>query len=201
MKNKFKHLDLGCGARPTNPYNSEYLWGVDIESLSKKAIKGNVKIKEIKRANLVYENIPFKSNFFDSVSAFDFLEHIPRIISKENNKTRYAFIELMNEIHRVLRGGGRFYALTPYYPNAASFQDPTHVNIITNLTHVYFCEPNPMARMYGFNGKFKLIRAVPAKPSNKYEPLDLNIMQKLKGLKDRFRKKQTHLIWEFEAIK
>jgi SAM-dependent methyltransferase len=201
MTNKLKHLDLGCGARPSNPYKADHLYGIDIEKIPTKVINENLELKQIKQANLVFEDIPFETNFFDSLSAFDFLEHIPRIISNEKNQTKYAFVELMNEVYRVLKEGGRFYALTPYYPNAAAFQDPTHVNIITNLTHKYFCEPNAMARMYGFKGKFKLIRAKPAKPSYEYEPIELNITQKLQALKDRLRKKQTHFIWEFEAIK
>ena len=32
----------------------------------------------------------FKDNFFDSVSAYDFIEHIPRIISYQQNKINYS---------------------------------------------------------------------------------------------------------------
>ena len=138
------------------------------------------------------------------MSAYDFLEHIPRIVSLNvngKNKTRYAFIELMNEIYRTLKHKGKFYALTPYYPNSQAFQDPTHVNFITNLTHTYFCEPNLMASMYGFKGKFKLIRAISVKPRYSYEPFKLNMRQYFRKLKDKIYKRESHLIWEFEAIK
>lgn len=204
MNNNLKHLDLGCGLNPKNPYNSQYLYGIDIEPLDKAKMLSNFTIKEIKARNLIFDQIPYKENFFDSVSAYDFLEHIPRIISlstKGKNQTRYAFIELMNEIYRTLKHKGKFYALTPYYPNAQAFQDPTHVNIITNLTHIYFCEPHLMAAMYGFNGKFKLIRSIPVRPKYTFEPIKLNMRQYFRRLKDKIYQRESHLIWEFEAIK
>jgi SAM-dependent methyltransferase len=62
------------------------------------------------------EPIPFESNFFDSVSAYDFLEHIPRqAIDYQAMITRVPFLELMSEIHRVLKPNGRFFALTTAY--------------------------------------------------------------------------------------
>lgn len=204
MNNNLKHLDLGCGLNPKNPYNCKYLYGIDIEIIDKSKIRSTATIKEIKAKNLIFDPIPYKESFFDSVSAYDFLEHIPRIVSlnlKGKNKTRYAFIELMNEIYRTLKHGGKFYALTPYYPNAQAFQDPTHVNFITNLTHTYFCEPNLAAQMYGFKGKFKLIRSISVRPSCSYEPLKLNMRQFYKRLKNKIYNRESHLIWEFEAMK
>jgi len=204
MNKNLKHLDLGCGLNPKNPYNSKYLYGIDIEILDKSKIRSDATLIEIKARNLIFDPIPYKENFFDSISAYDFLEHIPRIVSlnvKGKNKTRYAFIELMNEIYRTLKHQGKFYALTPYYPKAQVFQDPTHVNFITNLTHVYFCEPNLMAKMYGFKGKFKLIRSIPVKPRYTYHPFELSARQYLRKLKDKIYNRESHLIWEFQAIK
>ena len=65
----------------------------------------------------------------------------------------------MNEIYRVLKPGGLFYASTPAFPSPEAFQDPTHVNIITDGTHEYFCGGNPDARIYGFTGQFVAIEA------------------------------------------
>ena len=125
-----KHLDLGCGPHPRNPYVADEIYGVDI-SPSPELPKDR-----FVRANLALEPIPFTSNSFDSVSAFDFIEHIPRQIhSLDNHTSRLPFIELMNEVWRVLKPNGVFYALTPAYPNPSAFQDPTHVNIITESTH------------------------------------------------------------------
>jgi len=49
----------------------------------------------------------------------------------------------MNEAYRVLKPGGIFYAITPYYPRAEVFVDPTHINFISHKTHTYFTTPNP----------------------------------------------------------
>jgi hypothetical protein len=115
------------------PYEMKNIFGLDIRDLESK--DGTV----FKKADLNYDKIPFSDNFFDSISAFDYLEHIPRILSGKTNETRFPFIEVMNEVWRTLVDGGRFYALTPCYPSLQAFQDPTHVNIITPSTHLYFC--------------------------------------------------------------
>ncbi len=142
-------LDLGCANRPRNPYNCDVVYGIDIfEDLS----------KNIKKADLVVDKIPFESNFFEFVTAFDLIEHIPRLIYTPER--RLPFIELMNEIYRVLKMDGFFYSVTPAYPSGAAFIDPTHVNFISEgtLSH-YFCDTQsnpPWAALYGFNGAFTL---------------------------------------------
>jgi SAM-dependent methyltransferase len=145
-----KTLDLGCGANIRNPFGAKETFGVDIRSdLS----------QNIKQADLSAEAIPFNSNFFDFCTAFDVIEHIPRN-SWANGKGRLAFLELMNEIHRVLKPGGLFLHSTPAFPSKQAFQDPTHVNIITEDTiPLYFCEPNNLAKGlgYGFHGSFELV--------------------------------------------
>jgi SAM-dependent methyltransferase len=150
-----KHLDLGCGKFPRNPYNRAQLCGVDIRGLQ--PAEGF----EFRPANLALEPIPYANNSFASVSAFDFIEHIPRLLATaDGQQTFFPFVRLMDEVWRVLAPGGRFYALTPTYPNPEVFVDPTHVNIITEHTHEYFCGDNPLGRMYGFQGHFKVRRAM-----------------------------------------
>jgi SAM-dependent methyltransferase len=191
-----RHLDLGCGTVPRNPYNKRALYGVDLRQL-----ESNIQF-EFAAANLSFEPIPFPSNMFGSVSAFDFLEHIPRVLNGEQPQTTcFPFIRLMDEIWRVLAPGGLFYALTPCYPSPLAFQDPTHVNIITDATHTYFCGENPLGRMYGFGGYFKARRAqwIMFEHLNQAEPLT--------WLQDRRRKykarrgRLSHFLWELEAIK
>jgi SAM-dependent methyltransferase len=87
------------------------------------------------------------------------MEHIPRNAWPQG-KARPAFLELMNEIHRVLKPGGLLLHSTPAFPAKEAFQDPTHVNILTEDTMpCYFCEPNNLAKKlgYGFNGSFELV--------------------------------------------
>jgi SAM-dependent methyltransferase len=147
------HLDLGCGKFPRNPYGRTHRYGVDLRGLpSSEAFESRV-------ANLSLEPIPYDEGSFGSVSAFDFIEHIPRVLAVDGGRqTRFPFIELMNEVWRVLAPGGRFYAVTPAFPKPEAFVDPTHVNIITKRTHEYFCGERPLARIYGFEGHFKLLR-------------------------------------------
>ena len=145
-----KTLDLGCGANVRNPFGATESFGVDI--------RGDLS-QGVKQADLSVEPIPFDSEFFDFCTAFDFLEHIPRNFSV-NGQGRLAFIELMNEVHRILKPGGLFLHSTPAFPSKEAFQDPTHVNIITEDTLPrYFCEPCSWARTlgYGFRGRFELV--------------------------------------------
>ena len=141
-----KSLDLGCGMRPNNPFNADEVFGIDVRD----DIPAN-----IRSADLAIEPIPFDDNSFDFVTAHDFLEHIPRVLYAPMR--RNAFIELMNEIYRVLKVGGLFLSNTPAYPQSAAFQDPTHVNIIIAETFpFYFDDVNRWASGYGFNGAFKI---------------------------------------------
>ena len=143
-------LDLGCGDSPRNPFNAGKFCGVDVrEELA----------NSIYCADLSVEALPFADNEFTYCTAFDFLEHIPRQVIV-HNKVRFSFVELMNEVYRVLAPGGLFFHSTPAFPCKEAFQDPTHVNFITEDTMPsYFCESNPCAKLlgYGFNGKFHLV--------------------------------------------
>lgn len=197
-----RHLDLGCGGFPRNPYGQAELYGIDTMPSpdTGKAI--------IRQANLTVEPIPFPDSHFDSISAYDFIEHVPRIFPTADFKgTRAPFIELMNEIWRTLKPGGLFYASTPIFPNAAAFQDPTHVNIITMDTHTYFTRPIMFAKHYGFTGDFELVRTKRYKRSDKvaeqndYEPLKRSLAQEVQYRLDRHKNRLTHIVWEFRAIK
>jgi SAM-dependent methyltransferase len=144
-------LDIGCGLNPVNPFGADHIYGVDI--------RGNKEIGVV-AADLFVEPIPFKDGFFDFVTAHNFIEHIPRVVIADG-RTRFPFVESMNEIYRILKPGGLFFSQTPAYPAAEAFQDPTHVNIITENTFpLYFCNNHlgePWASMYGYAGDFELV--------------------------------------------
>lgn len=192
-----RHLDIGCGSHPRNPYECDQLYGVDLFP------QPNAPNGIIKPANLALEQIPYADNFFDSVSAFDFIEHVPRVLATADGRsTRFPFIELMNECWRVLKPSGRFYAITPCYPFAEAFQDPTHVNIISEKTHLYFTGDQPLGQIYGFRGRFQLVHAdrivfrdsmTPAQP--------ITLHQRVRRLNYRLKGKLCHLRWEFRAEK
>ncbi len=137
-------LDLGSGPKPKNPFGAQTICGADLRSSE---------INNVVYADLAGGKLPFDDNFFDFVTAYDLLEHIQRVLSI-NGEVKFPFIQLMNEIFRVLKPGGILFNIQPCYPFKEAFQDPTHVNIMTEDTiYFYFCEPS-WARIYGFEGSF-----------------------------------------------
>ena len=112
-----KHLDIACGSNPRNPFNCEELYGIDI--IQNVCSYGKIVPSDIHaqhgrniveggkgfyytQGNAVLEPLPYNDNFFDTISAYDFLEHIPRLITERNN-VQFPFIEFMNEVFRVLK--------------------------------------------------------------------------------------------------
>jgi len=215
------HLDLGCGSKPRNPYARSCLCGVDIRGVSS---AGAV---EFRAANLSIDPIPWPADHFGSVSAFDFLEHVPRVlVTPDGRGTFFPFIRLMNEVWRVLAPGGLLYALTPAFPHPDAFVDPTHVNFITDRTHEYFCGSEPLARMYGFDGEFRARRVEWAHVQQSYNalqrsetPMPVHAKPKpvvlhrrmARGVRDTVRMlrgapipiapQRPYILWEFEAVK
>ena len=146
--NQCSALDIGSGPIPKNPFNAAVICGVDL----RENINNNVIY-----ADLSLGYLPFEKNLFDYISAYDLLEHISRVIYI-NGETKYPFINLMNEIFRVLKPGGIFFSIQPCFPTKEVFQDPTHVNIMSEDTiSLYFCEPS-WARIYGYEGSFQMIK-------------------------------------------
>lgn len=188
-----KHLDIGCGSNPRNPYHCEELYGVDI-------LDQEMSDFNYQQCNVVLEKLPFDDSTFDSVSAYDFLEHIPRFAIIDNS-SQFPFINFMNEAYRVLKPGGVFYAITPCYPREEAFVDPTHINIISKKTYHYFTAPHHHARMYGFTGSFEVIRVQMAKMSQ--ETKDYSKLAKFfkNILYTILYKQKSHIVWEFKAIK
>ncbi|QDL56074.1 glycosyltransferase [Rhodoferax aquaticus] len=141
-----KTLDLGCGARPQNPFNADEVFGIDI---------GTDFGAHVRSVDLAIEPIPFEDNSLDFVTAYDFLGYVPRVIYTP--KRRNSFVELINEVYRVLKPGGYFLSSTPAYPHGEAFQDPTHVNIMTDQTlPLCFDDTTRAAARYGFNGAFRI---------------------------------------------
>ncbi len=140
-------LDIGSGPSPKNPFGATRIYGADLRE--------NIE-KNVVFADLALGVLPFDSDLFDYVTAFDVLEHIQRI-SVIDGETKFPFICLMNEIFRVLKPGGVFFNTQPCFPSKEAFQDPTHVNIMTEDTlNLYFCAP-AWARIYGYEGSFEML--------------------------------------------
>ena len=191
------HLDLGCGPLPRNPYGRSKLCGIDI--------RDDLQLDpavEIRAANLRCEPIPYLDGHFDSLSAYDFLEHVPGVnLDHARKTTHFPFVELMNEFWRVLKPDGLFYAVTPAYPHPNAFVDPTHVNYMTRRSSRYFLGPEPLGRMYGFKGSFGLVRQGILRQSGLYYPKKLGLVGRIKALGYRLSGDAAHLMWELRAEK
>jgi SAM-dependent methyltransferase len=151
-------IDLGSGSTPRNHYGAHRLIALDCQDLS---------IPNYKRCRLGIDSLPFADQQIDYFTAFDAIEHVPRVLWRDGELIN-PFIFLMSEIFRCLKPGGLFYAETPAYPHGVAFQDPTHVNILTEESIYYFCprlDPNDpninqllkQCQAYGFSGSFELI--------------------------------------------
>jgi SAM-dependent methyltransferase len=146
---KTKSLDLGCGPIIRNPYEADLVFGIDLVG---------VETENLKIADLSVQSIPFADSSFNFVTAYDFIEHIPRLLYLDGKRI-HPFIDLMNEIYRVLVPGGIFLAHTPAFPRVEAFQDPTHVNFISENSIQYFAGALvETCRSYGFYGEFEIVR-------------------------------------------
>jgi SAM-dependent methyltransferase len=112
-------LDLGSGDRPHAGFYSLdrlALPGIDIQ------------------ADL---NEPFAELPDDSVAEIfsrHALEHVTRLP------------ELIAEIHRVTRPGGRIEIIVPHFSNPYGYSDPTHVRFFGLYSFFYFCDPQDQPR-------------------------------------------------------
>jgi glycosyltransferase involved in cell wall biosynthesis len=139
-----RSLDLGCGGALHNPFNADEVEGLSLLPDAR---------PNVVTADLVVQAIPFPDASFDYVTAYDFLPYIPQLVYAPGR--RNAFIELMNEVSRVLKPGGQFLTLTPLFPHAVAMRDPMCVNVITEETFpLYFGDDKRWASIYGFRGAF-----------------------------------------------
>ena len=116
-----RHLDMGCATYARNPFRATEVFGADLSDQPPLNLPDSKYFKVQPRVEL-----PVEDGFFTSISAFDFIEHLNRTDGYPNS-----FILFLNEASRVLSPGGVLLCVTPAYPSPLSFQDPTHVNIIT----------------------------------------------------------------------
>ncbi len=148
------HVDLGAGRFPRNPLRSQLVIGVDILAEAPFQETSTLRYARTRPGAA----LPLTTASADSISAYDFLEHLPRHAIRQDGTSGNYFIEIMNEVHRVLRPGGLFIALTPCFPAESTFVDPTHVNHIAVGTIDYFAGPaHARALGYGFEGQFDCI--------------------------------------------
>lgn len=154
------HLDLGCGAN-----KNEGFVGMDVRKLPGVDIVHNIE-------QFPY---PLPDESCSMVVASHVLEHItpmstdPRLsglidlLLKKKVLTKKeiedaigdhhvfgTFMTLMDEIWRILKPGGKFAFVVPYAGSAGFYQDPTHINPISEATPFYFdpTHPSGLWRIY-----------------------------------------------------
>jgi SAM-dependent methyltransferase len=194
-----KHLDLGCGDMPRNPFQASELFGIDVVDLLQGRRASHDFVLAV--ADLTKELIPYEDNYFDSVSAYDFIEHVPRYSVSAVGISYSPFIQLMSEVYRVLKPGGLFLASTPAFPSQAAFVDPTHVNFIALGTADYFSGEDPYAARYGFKGSFLIRENHFDSQKNAHDPSRGVLQKKLKNFRKRIKGQLTHITWLLEANK
>lgn len=112
-------LDIGCGYGwfekkileffPKKIVASEYS-DEDLLTIKKYLVKESS--LSFKKANAI--NLPFNNNTFDTVVAWEVIEHIPK-----NTENR-----MFSEVYRVLKENGTFYLSTPYKGLFSTLLDP-----------------------------------------------------------------------------
>ena len=136
-----KKLELGCG---NNSRNIDGYENICVDMFASPHTNHIVK--------LGFEKLPLNNDDFDLVQAFDVFEHIPRVVfyppTKIFDEFRehslfyeriYPFIDMMNEIFRVLKHGGILYIETPG-SEEAFLRDPTHINRLSDDWYHYFSQ-------------------------------------------------------------
>lgn len=114
-----KALDIGCGDR-------KLPGSVGIDRLALPAV-------DIVHDLSVFP-WPVESASYDLVFANHFLEHVDDVL------------KTVEEIHRILKPGGRCVVQVPYFRSVDAFGDPTHAHFFTSATLDYVCAGTPLAR-------------------------------------------------------
>lgn len=120
-------LDIGCGA------NKQPGWvGLDIRELPGVDIVQDINCHPW----------PLPDNCALRAIASHLVEHIPPTAIVVN-RTRFLFVEFMDEVWRILQPGGQFAIATPHGYSMGYLQDPTHCNPCNEATWAYFAPGHP----------------------------------------------------------
>ena len=141
-------LDIGCGASKQPGFV-----GMDVRAMPNVDIVHNIESfpwplpnesVSLATASHVLEHINPGSTDPRLVALVNLLEK-KKVLSKKEIKETIGEVEVfgvfmtfMNEVWRILQKGGRFAFVVPYAGSPGFFQDPTHINPITEATLSYF---------------------------------------------------------------
>jgi hypothetical protein len=69
---------------------------------------------------------PIEDNSVEEATCNHYIEHVPNLMS------------FMNEVYRILAPGAKIVITAPYYSSVRSWQDPTHVRAISEMSFLYY---------------------------------------------------------------
>lgn len=130
-------LDIGCGASKQQGFV-----GMDIQDLP------GVDIHH----DFLRFPWPLPDESCIMAMASHVLEHIPPVVWSEDKGTQFPLLLFMDEVWRVLKYDAKFMVALPYAGTARFWQDPTHINGMTELTFSYFdpIDPKTQGMLYKF---------------------------------------------------
>lgn len=127
-------LDIGCGA------NKQPGWvGMDVRALPGVDIVHDLNVHPW----------PLPDECVLRAIASHLVEHIPPVVVIDG-RTRFLFVEFMDEVWRILKVGGQFAISAPHGSSQGFLQDPTHCNALNEATWAYFSpgHPSGLYRIY-----------------------------------------------------
>jgi SAM-dependent methyltransferase len=124
-----KCLNLGCGTDIRTGW----------VNLDLAALPGVDVVHDINRVPL-----PFDEGEFEHIHAKDILEHVK-------------YIDVLRDLHRVLKPGGTLLVQVPHFTSADNFIDPTHIRQFSIRTFDFFVSNHPTGRYYYFDFGFSEI--------------------------------------------
>ncbi len=80
--------------------------------------------------------LPFKDEEFDEIYAFHVLEHYGK-----QGDWKFFFKE-WSEYHRILKLGGLFKGIVPYWQSIWAWGDPGHTRLFSDAYFIFLCQKN-----------------------------------------------------------
>ena len=176
-----KALDVGCGGRKL-PGST----GMDIL-----ALPGVDVVHSFNQTPW-----PFAADMFDLVFMNHALEHVGDVVA------------VMNEVHRVLKPGGRVVVQVPYFRCTDAYNDPTHTHFFTAGTLDYFVQGSGLSK-YAYSGEKVFLKkgfwyGWPHRSSNPLRQALKNFMHSHTAVYDQYLSlllPADCLTWELEVVK